>query len=60
MYNDCTMKYLKRLITEINRYIKGANYAIPYEADHRRVVKAGVNFDSATHTIEEWVIEVEQ
>ncbi len=33
--------------------------SIPYEAGHRKVVKVGVNFDSATRTIGEWVIEEE-
>lgn len=31
-------------------------YAIPYTADHRKVVKVGVNFDSATRTIGEWKV----
>lgn len=39
--------------------IDSKQYAIPYAADSRRVVKIGVNFDSATRTIGEWVIEVE-
>ena len=30
---------------------------IPYEIDHRKVVKVGVNFDSTTQTLGEWVIE---
>lgn len=37
--------------------INSKQYAIPYKADHRWVVKVGVNFDSATRTIGEWVIE---
>ena len=37
--------------------INSKGYAIPYEAGHRKVVKIGVNFDSATRTIGEWVIE---
>lgn len=32
-------------------------YAIPYQTDGRRVVKIGVNFDSATRTIGEWKIK---
>lgn len=39
--------------------INSKQYAIPYEAGHRKVVKVGVNFDSATRTIGEWVIEEE-
>ena len=37
--------------------INSKGYAIPYEADRRKVVKIGVNFDSATRTIGEWMIE---
>jgi hypothetical protein len=36
--------------------INSKGYAIPYQADHRPVVKIGVNFDSATRTIGEWEI----
>lgn len=34
--------------------IDSKQYAIAYQADHRSVVKIGVNFDSATRTIGEW------
>ena len=37
--------------------INSKQYAVPYQADGRRVVKAGVNFDSATRTIGGWVVE---
>lgn len=37
--------------------INSKQYAIPYAADHRRIVKAGVNFDSATRTIGQWIID---
>ena len=37
--------------------INSKQYAIPYQADHRKVVKVGVNFDSSTRTIGEWIIE---
>ena len=37
--------------------INSKQYEIPYQADHRKVVKVGVNFDSSTRTIGEWVIE---
>ena len=37
--------------------INSKQYAIPYEIDHRKVVKVGVNFDSATRTLGEWEIE---
>ena len=36
--------------------IESRNYAIPYQSDGRRIVKIGVNFDSATRTIGEWKI----
>ena len=37
--------------------INSKQYAIPYEIDHRKVVKVGVNFDSITRPLGEWVIE---
>ena len=36
--------------------IESKQYAIPYRAEGRRVVKAGVNFDSGTRTIGEWEV----
>ena len=36
--------------------IESKNYAIPYQADGRQIMKIGVNFDSATRTIGEWKI----
>ena len=36
--------------------IDSKQYTIPYQADGRRIVKVGVNFDSATRTIGEWKI----
>lgn len=39
--------------------IDSKRYAIPYKADHRRVVKIGASFDSATRTIGEWIIEAD-
>ena len=37
--------------------INSKQYAITYEIDNRKVVKVGVNFDSTTQTLGEWVIE---
>ena len=37
--------------------INSRGYAIPYQSDHRKIVKIGVNFDSTTRTIGEWIIE---
>ncbi len=39
--------------------INSKGYAIPYQADHRKVIKIGVNFDSATRTIGDWKIAEE-
>lgn len=36
--------------------IDSKQYAIPYQADGRKIVKVGVNFDSATRTIGGWEI----
>lgn len=36
--------------------IESGQYALPYKAEGRKVVKVGVNFDSATRTIGEWKI----
>lgn len=37
--------------------INSQHYAIAYKADYRKVVKIGVNFDSATRTIGDWKTE---
>lgn len=37
--------------------INSKQYAIAYQPDNRKVVKIGVNFDSATRTVGEWKIE---
>lgn len=37
--------------------IDDRGYLVPFEADGRRLVKAGVNFSSETRTIDGWVIE---
>lgn len=36
--------------------IESRQYAIPYNKDGRRIVKVGINFDSATRTIGDWMI----
>ena len=36
--------------------IESKNYAIPFQLDGPRIVKIGVNFESATRTIVEWKI----
>lgn len=37
--------------------IDSKGYAIAYEVENRKIIKVGVNFDSATRTIGEWKIE---
>ena len=32
-------------------------YALPYAADHRKLFKIGINFDSKTRMIDEWELE---
>ena len=39
---------------EALKQINSKGYAIPYQPDHRKVMKVGVNFDRATGTIGEW------
>ena len=39
--------------------INSRGYAIPYQPDHRKVIKIGVSFDSATRTIGDWIIAEE-
>ena len=41
---------------EALKQIDSKQYAVPYQADGRKIVKIGVNFDSATRTIGEWKI----
>jgi hypothetical protein len=37
--------------------INDKNYALPFAADNRRLIKIGVNFSSQTRNIERWVVE---
>ena len=37
--------------------INSKNYALPYQAEGRKVVKVGVAFDAATRTPTDWVVE---
>ena len=39
---------------EALKQINSKGYSIPYQPDLRKVMKVGVNFDSATRTIGEW------
>jgi hypothetical protein len=37
--------------------INDKNYALPFAADGRRLIKVGVNFSSQTRNIERWIVE---
>ena len=39
--------------------INQKGYALPFRAEHRRVVKVGVKCNANNRTIEEWVVEKE-
>ena len=45
-------------VEEALKQIDDKGYAIPYEADGRRIVKVGIRFSSEERTITEWKIEV--
>jgi hypothetical protein len=37
--------------------INDKNYALPFAADNRQLIKVGVNFSSKTRNIERWIVE---
>ena len=41
-------------VEEALRQIDSKGYLVPYTADGRKLVKVGVNFDSATRTVSDW------
>ena len=41
------------------RQIDEKGYLIPYSAEGKRLVKVGVNYDSAQRTIGEWIVKEE-
>ena len=41
-------------VEEALRQIDSKGYLVPYTADGRKLVKVGVNFDSATRTVSGW------
>ena len=43
-------------VDEALQQIDDKGYAIPYEADGRRIVKVGINFSSKERTIKEWKV----
>ena len=42
---------------EAIKQINEKHYALPFEADGRRLFKIGVNFSSETRNIEKWIVE---
>ena len=44
-------------VEEALKQIDDKGYAIPYEADGRRIVKVGIRFSSEERTITAWKIE---
>ena len=48
---------LDRSAGEALQQIKDNQYARPFQADSRKVFLVGVNFSSATRTVEKWVVE---
>ena len=45
---------------EAIKQINEKHYALPFEADGRRLFKIGVNFSSETRNIEKWIVEEHQ
>lgn len=43
---------------EALQQINDKHYALPFEADERKLFKIGVNFSGATRNIEKWLVEV--
>jgi hypothetical protein len=37
--------------------INDKNYALPFAADNRKLVKVGINFSSKTRNIDRWIVE---
>jgi hypothetical protein len=46
-----------QLSEEALAQINSKDYAIPYSADHRKVVKIGVEFSQTEKGVKRWVIE---
>ena len=43
---------------EALQQINDKRYALPFEADGRKLFKIGINFSEKTRNIEKWVVEV--
>lgn len=48
---------LERTAEEAIHQIEEKQYALPFEADSRKVFKIGINFSNKTRNIEKWIIE---
>lgn len=48
---------LDKILEEALQQINDKHYALPFEADQRKVFKIGVNFSEKTRNIEKWLIE---
>lgn len=42
---------------EALQQINDKHYALPFEADRRKLFKIGINFSEKTRNIEKWVVE---
>ena len=54
--NGLSEKLCDMSLTEGAEYMK-KQYALPFEADPRKLFKIGVNFSNKTRNIEKWIIE---
>ncbi len=41
---------------EALKQIEEKNYALPFAADHRKILKIGVSFDSKKRVLEDWKV----
>lgn len=46
-----------KLNEEALQQIKEKHYALPFEADSRKLLRIGINFSSKTRNIEKWLAE---
>lgn len=51
------IKRKKTLAEEALQQINDKRYALPFEADGRKLFKIGINFSEKTRNIEKWVVE---
>ena len=54
MYGRRCVWHLDGSVEEALKQIDSKGYAIPWQADGRKVVKVGINFSSEQRTIKEW------